>query len=222
MRWRTRRKRGGKGLLSTNRGFTLIEMAIVLIIIGIIIGAVIKGKDLVRGAEQKKIYTKYLNEWRTAYLNFYDRTGNILGDMYDAANAAQGQDGQADTAPGGEAAPTDAGRDDLKDGPAAGSAYMGMDQVGLEVPTTNVSDEWQYKYVDSAGTAHFLDIAFEWSGTYNYMMINNVPAELALAFDTMIDGSADGTAGDFLSGAGAAWPTTATTEVDDVRWKMNF
>ncbi|HBN26850.1 MAG TPA: hypothetical protein DD405_05225, partial [Desulfobacteraceae bacterium] len=40
--------------LTDTRGFTLIEMAIVLIIIG----AVVKGKDLVRGAEQKKIYTK--------------------------------------------------------------------------------------------------------------------------------------------------------------------
>jgi len=37
-------------------------MAIVLIIIG----AVVKGKDLVRGAEQKKIYTKYINSWRIA------------------------------------------------------------------------------------------------------------------------------------------------------------
>jgi prepilin-type N-terminal cleavage/methylation domain-containing protein len=68
--------------LSDTRGFTLIEMAIVLIIIGIIIGAVIKGKDLIRSAEQKKIYTKYLNAWRMAYANFYDRTGKRLGDFY--------------------------------------------------------------------------------------------------------------------------------------------
>ncbi|MEJ2039835.1 MAG: prepilin-type N-terminal cleavage/methylation domain-containing protein, partial [Desulfosarcinaceae bacterium] len=55
-----------------NKGFTLVEMALVLIIIGIIIGAVVKGKDLVRSAEQKRIYAKFLNEWRLAYLNFYD------------------------------------------------------------------------------------------------------------------------------------------------------
>ncbi|NNG01461.1 MAG: prepilin-type N-terminal cleavage/methylation domain-containing protein, partial [Desulfobacteraceae bacterium] len=34
-------------MLRENKGFTLVEMAIVLILIGIIIGAVVKGKDLV-------------------------------------------------------------------------------------------------------------------------------------------------------------------------------
>ena len=38
-------------LIGNNKRFTMIEMAIVLIIIGIIIGAVIKGKDLVRSGE---------------------------------------------------------------------------------------------------------------------------------------------------------------------------
>ena len=209
-----------------NRGFTLVEMAVVLIIIGVIIGAIIKGKSLVRGAEQKKIYTKFINEWRVNYLNFYDRTGKVLGDTWDAslATPAAGQDGQADTAAGAAGAPTNDGRDDLFDGPAAGSAYMGLTSLGLEAPTTNTSNNWQYKYVDSDGNAHFMDIAFVWDGVnnYNYMMINNVPAELAIALDTMIDGSANGATGDFVYGAGAAWPTTATTEADDIRWKMQF
>ncbi|RLB26405.1 MAG: hypothetical protein DRG71_02265, partial [Deltaproteobacteria bacterium] len=61
-------------------GFTLIEMAIVLIIIGIIIGAVVKGKDLVHSAKQKKFYTKFLKQWELSVLNYYDRTGNVLGD----------------------------------------------------------------------------------------------------------------------------------------------
>jgi prepilin-type N-terminal cleavage/methylation domain-containing protein len=209
-----------------NRGFTLVEMAVVLIIIGVIIGAIIKGKSLVRGAEQKKIYTKFINEWRVNYLNFYDRTGKILGDTWDAslATPAAGQDGQADTAAGAAGAPTNDGRDDLFTGPAAGSAYMGLTSLGLEAPTTNTSNNWQYKYVDSEGNAHFMDIAFVWDGVnnYNYMMINNVPAELAIALDTMIDGQANGSTGDFIYGAGVAWPTTAITEADDIRWKMQF
>ena len=213
-------------LIKDNRGFTLVEMAVVLIIIGVIIGAIIKGKSLVRGAEQKKIYTKYVNEWRIGYLNFYDRTGKILGDTWDASLGAAGQDGQADTAEGAAGAPTNDGRDDLFDGPAGGTAYLGMTSLGLEAPSTNTPSNWQYKYVDSDGTAHFMDIAFVWDGVnnYNYMMINNVPAELAIALDTMIDGSADGTDGDFLNDDGtgpAAWPIVAITDAD-VRWKMQF
>ena len=46
------KNKNSTGFISGNEGFTLIEMAIVLIIIGIIIGAVVKGKDLIRGAEQ--------------------------------------------------------------------------------------------------------------------------------------------------------------------------
>jgi prepilin-type N-terminal cleavage/methylation domain-containing protein len=215
-------------MVKENKGFTLVEMAVVLIIIGVIIGAIIKGKSLVRGAEQKKIYTKFVNDWRINYLNFYDRTGKILGDTWNAAAAtpAAGQDGQADTAEGSAGAPTNPGRDELFDGPATGSAYMGMTSLGLEAPTTNTSNNWQYKYVDSDGNAHFMDIAFVWDGTnnYNYMLINNVPGELAIALDTMIDGSASGTVGDFLHYDGAnpaAWPTVAITDAT-VRWKMQF
>jgi len=215
------KKGRGTGLLLNNSGFTLIEIAIVLIIIGIIIGAVVKGKDLVRSAEQKKIYSKFLNEWRTAYLNFYDRTGKILGDTYDTVGSATGQDGQADTAAGtNAAAPTDTGRDALVSSGVA--TYRGLTEVGLTSPVTNTDKAWKYRYTDSAGNSHDLDIAFEYSGAYNYMMINNVPTELAIALDRIIDGEMDGTIGDFISTGATAWGTTPTTENDDVRWKMEF
>ncbi|MCK4529295.1 prepilin-type N-terminal cleavage/methylation domain-containing protein, partial [candidate division WOR-3 bacterium] len=73
-------------LLTNNKGFTLIEMAIVLIIIGIIIGAVVKGKDIIKSAEQKRLYTKFVQSWQLAYNTYYDRTGWILGDVDDADN----------------------------------------------------------------------------------------------------------------------------------------
>lgn len=220
--------RGAVANVGDNKGFTLVEMALVLIIIGIIIGAVVKGKDLVRGAEQKRVYSKFLSEWRLAYLNFYDRTGRILGDTWDlnaTPAAAPGQDGEADTAAGtASATPTNDGRDDLNDGEGvAAPRWRGLSQVGLEAPVTNVPGvPWRYKYVDSGGNSHNLEIAFEYSGTYNYMMIDNIPVELAMAIDTMVDGEADGATGDFLNGAGAAWGATPTIEVDDVRWRMKF
>ncbi len=212
--------------LTDTRGFTLIEMAIVLIIIGIIIGAVVKGKDLVRGAEQKKIYTKYINSWRIAYLTFYDRTGKILGDTWDGS--AAGQDGKADTSGGTGTSFTTAGRIALYDGPASGTVYMGLKQVGLSAPITNTNTNYEYKYIDSEGGAHVLIMAFRYAsaGKYNYMYIARIPNELGITFDTMIDGEADGTDGDFLcftagDATNAAWGSTPATEVV-ARWKMEF
>lgn len=206
-------------------GFSLIEMAIVLIIIGIIIGAVVKGKDIIRSGEQKKVYAKFLNEWRTAYLNFYDRTGHILGDTFDGTAAAR--DGKADTGSGTSTTPSAAGQADLTTGGTVGAFnFLGLSSVGLTAPTTNLANNYEYRYVDSAGTAHTLSVAFAHSNPagagYNYMMINAIPVELAMAADNMIDGSADCTSGEFILTGSTAWGTNPVTVLNDVRWVMEF
>lgn len=65
--------------LGNNKGFTLIEMAIVLVIIGIIIGAVVKGQDLVDNAKSKQFASK-LQAWQIALNTYYDRKGRFPGD----------------------------------------------------------------------------------------------------------------------------------------------
>ena len=209
-----------QSILKNDKGFTLIEMAIVLIIIGIIIGAIVKGKDIIRSGEQKKIYSVFLNAWRTSYLNFYDRTGKILGDT--------NNDRQPDTNPAHRGnPPSDSGRDALVKGDTAHTPphYYGLAQIGLEAPKTNAGKAWKYRYSDSTGKAHELTIAFDFDprGKYNYMRISNIPNELCIAMDTMIDGEADGLKGDF-TGDGASGKAWGTTPSDDAvaRWKMEF
>lgn len=214
-------KEGKSEGISGNQGFTLIEMAIVLIIIGIIIGAVVKGKDLVRGAEQKKIYAKFINEWRIGYLNFYDRTGMVLGDTNVPKDGHSNNTSCTNIINGSGGTPP---------------AYYGMLQVGLKAPTTNSSDECTYRYTDSEGGMHDIGISFAYgtdaqTGTagYNYMALANLPIELAIALDRMIDSEADGTNGDFIRVTGnnrIAWirspSDTPTTETQVARWKMEF
>ena len=202
------------------KGFTLIEMAIVLIIIGIIIGAVVKGKDLIRGSEQKKIYSQFLSEWRTSYLHFYDRTGRVLGDT--------NNDGRADSNPIQRAnEPTDQGRDALVSGDIEHKPpkYYGLMQVGLETPRTNTDKAWKYRYSDSNGRSHELVLAFDFDEKeiYNYMKVDDIPNELCIAIDALVDGKADGSEGDFIGNTaeGAAWGATPT-DTATARWKMEF
>ncbi len=214
------KKRSGQNLTADNRGFTLIEMAIVLIIIGIIIGAVVKGKDLIRGSEQKKIYSQFLSEWRTAYLHFYDRTGGVLGDT--------NSDGRADSNPGRRGnPPTDQGRDALVSGDIDHKPpkYYGLAQVGLQSPKTNTDKAWKYRYSDSNGGAHELILSFDFDEKekYNFMRVDNIPNELCIAIDALVDGKADGSVGDFIGdiAGGGAWGATPT-DASVARWKMDF
>ncbi|WP_415238768.1 type II secretion system protein [Seleniivibrio woodruffii] len=65
--------------MSNSKGFTLVELAIVLMIIGVILGGVVKGTELVKNAKIKRLYRDYQNV-QTAMLAYLDRTGAYPGD----------------------------------------------------------------------------------------------------------------------------------------------
>ncbi len=65
--------------MRSNKGFTLVEMAIVLIIIGIILGAVVKGQDLIVNARSKKLISA-ANTWNILAYTYMDRMGHFPGD----------------------------------------------------------------------------------------------------------------------------------------------
>ena len=68
-----------RALVARQDGFTLVEMAIVLIIIGIILGAVLKGQDLITNARAKKLAST-MNSWSVNTFTFMDRMGRYPGD----------------------------------------------------------------------------------------------------------------------------------------------
>ncbi|MEA1995113.1 MAG: prepilin-type N-terminal cleavage/methylation domain-containing protein, partial [Campylobacterota bacterium] len=61
------------------KGFTLIELAIVLVIIGIILGAVLKGQDLIRNARAKKLIAQ-TQKWETHIWSYFNRGYRFPGD----------------------------------------------------------------------------------------------------------------------------------------------
>jgi prepilin-type N-terminal cleavage/methylation domain-containing protein len=71
------------------RGFTLIELSIVLVIIGLIISGVLVGKDLVKGAEIRAQIGQ-IQEYETAYNTFKLKYGCIAGDCANATSFFSG------------------------------------------------------------------------------------------------------------------------------------
>jgi len=76
-----------QGVLGNQKGFTLIEMAIVLVIIGIIIGAVVKGQDLIANAQAKQLNSA-VSTWRNLVYAFLDRNGRLPGDQIRNGNVS--------------------------------------------------------------------------------------------------------------------------------------
>jgi len=79
MKERLRNAKGFTPHLSKGAGFTLIELAIVLVIIGIILGAILKGGDLIEGARHKRLASE-CRKWESLTWEFMDRKGYFPGD----------------------------------------------------------------------------------------------------------------------------------------------
>lgn len=77
---------------SRQRGFTLVEIAIVLVIIGLLLGGVLKGQEMIESARVKSVATD-MNGVAAAYNTYFDRFKAIPGDETIATMAARGWTG---------------------------------------------------------------------------------------------------------------------------------
>jgi len=68
---------------NSRAGFSLVELAIVLVIIGLIVGGVLKGQDLIRSARVNSVQTD-LNKIRAATGTFQDKYVALPGDFVQA------------------------------------------------------------------------------------------------------------------------------------------
>lgn len=63
--------------LHKQKGFTLVEIAIVLVIVGLLLGGVLKGQELIKSAKVKALLSD-VNSYRVAILSYEDRYGNLF------------------------------------------------------------------------------------------------------------------------------------------------
>jgi prepilin-type N-terminal cleavage/methylation domain-containing protein len=75
--------------LHTQRGFTLLELSMVLVVIGLVVGGVLVGQDLIKAAQIRATVTQ-LERFNTAVNTFQLKYNGLPGDMADPAASSFG------------------------------------------------------------------------------------------------------------------------------------
>lgn len=86
--------KNNKFITRKQRGFTLVEIAIVLVIIGLLLGGVLKGQEMIENARIKSVVAD-MNGISAAYNSYIDRYRAIPGDEVAATLTGRGWAGTA-------------------------------------------------------------------------------------------------------------------------------
>lgn len=70
-------------LSETRQGFSLVELSIVLVILGLLTGGILGGQELIKAAELRAVGTEY-NQWQTAVYTFRSKYFGLPGDLRNA------------------------------------------------------------------------------------------------------------------------------------------
>lgn len=217
-----------KNIREGKRGFTLVEMAIVLVIIGIILAGVMKGRDIVRGSQVKQFSQGFAQKWVTIASTYYDKKGQPLCDGTENGGNATEADGRMDglmmaIAAGGETGIT-ARRDAIITAVRnVGITPCTMIKSDLEDSSNECGTSNGYNVFERTVDGEFLGKRRVGVGFYNYtigtagpnrnvVVLQNVPVDVAVGLDTVIDGQADGENGNCVALA-VTTDATGTTNV---------
>ncbi|MGD8701424.1 MAG: prepilin-type N-terminal cleavage/methylation domain-containing protein [Desulfosarcina sp.] len=158
-------------MIKNQKGFTLVEIAIVLVIIGLLIGGVLKGQAMIQNAKTKRV-VKSADELRAGIYTYYDKYGVYPGDESSATTPPNDtHDGNGD----GQisAAEADQAFEDLA---LAGILTGNFDGDGLDsYPRHAFGDIYQVYWVNPGG------------GADHFIRYDNLPWDVAQEIDTKYD-----------------------------------
>lgn len=196
-------------------GFTLVELAIVLVIVGLLLGGIIKGQEMINNAKIKRTYNTQ-KEIAAAIYSYFDRYGVLPGDDSRAATrwtnpavtSGNGNgmiaNGAASTAPNFTCSATSTEQCDLWAGLRQANLISGS---GFSNPTHPFGGAIAVSYYNAPLPTAKLQ---------NWIVMQNVPAEAAKSMDQQFDDGSAATGGI----RGTTNYTNATTGVFTVLFQL--
>ena len=170
------------------RGFTMVELSVSMLVIGLLLGAVAEGRDLQRTAANQRLSSDFVQGWQLAYEAYINGVGRPPGD------SATSPTGQVNGATAGRA---------LLCGDALQNAFLAAGVRLPEVRTAGQGD--RYVYLDSNGNPQEVQVCFrnvDWAepgatvGAYvtrprNVMVLTGTTYSLVSMLDQQVDGRSD-------------------------------
>jgi len=184
--------------LKHQAGFTLVEIAIVLVIIGLLLGGILKGQEMITQAKIKNIINDF-NGISAAIYSYQDRYRALPGDELSTATVARwgtkayGGDGNgtfctgacSGTVPaynGASKAPTGAG-----DPPEPNLFWLHLRLAGFVPGSTDTASAASTQQPNNA-TNGILGVQTTGLGfTSNIVCSSNLPDKVAIAVDSQMD-----------------------------------
>jgi prepilin-type N-terminal cleavage/methylation domain-containing protein len=199
-------------IANSHSGFSLIELAIVLLVIGLLLSGILKGQELLNSTKTKSLLADFTNASRLVY-SYQDRYRRLPGDDPSAdahvgvsstsnGNGDNQIDGHWDDAPSGGVCPSE-----------ACNLWLHVRLAGLDGGTTVIDSNYQPTNSEGGplGVASTAPVA-GWAGNF-FVCSGGIQGRFARQIDVAIDdGATHAGSVRAIGGTPAAFQTLTSAE----------